>query len=290
MIFVLYAHGAEFYSKQAYLAARSIMARQPSARAVIYTPYALADPQLDVRQISRFELESWRGALAFHHRMKMCMLIRAHLELGDDTPFCFIDADMYCRTMPAELMNPGGKALFFENEGPVGTSFHCRLHDFFIERREELAGAGYGALQPNLAMYNSGLVYLPPGAERLRVFEEVLRLTDFLCLRFPQQMTWLEQTAFSHIVPLHYDVATPKAGFEHYWKCNSEMARLLENMSLADINAIAVEESRFAELLLRAKAMRRQYDNKLRQTIRNWKGSLRKRLTVIKARKLIGTS
>ena len=149
--------------------------------------------------------------------------------------------------------------------------------------------AGYGALQPNPTMYNCGLIFLPPGAGRLRIFEEVLRLTDFLCLRFPRKMTWLEQTAFSYLVPLHYDVATPEAGFEHYWNCNSEVARLLEKLSLADINAIAVEEDRFAELLLRAKAMRRQYDNKLRQTIRNWKRSLRKRITVIKARKLIGT-
>jgi len=186
MVFVLFAHGAEFYGKQAYLAAHSIIMRQPSTHVVIYTSHKITDSHLDIRRISQFELESWKGPLSFHHRQKVSVLIRAHLELGDETPFCFLDSDTYCRTMPAMLINPGNRALFHEVEGPVGPSFHSKLHDFFIDRREEFAASGYGAMLPNLTMYNSGLICLPPGAGRLRIFEEVLRLTDFLCLRIPR--------------------------------------------------------------------------------------------------------
>jgi hypothetical protein len=214
------------------------------------------------------------------------MLIRAVLELGDNEPICYLDSDMYCQELPRELSHLESDALLFENEGIISDSFHPRIYRFLTKNHEKIAAAGYPDLQPSFTMHSSGLICLPPSSKRLRILEEVLRLTDFLCLNIPQQTTWLEQAAFSHLLPRYHAVATPSRGLIHYWGCNSEVACLLKDLTFADLDAIAADDRRFFALLERAKRMQATGINRMRQRIKAWKRSIKKRLDIRRAQQL----
>jgi hypothetical protein len=286
MAFVLFAHGEDTYSKQAYLASKSILQKRGNERVVLYTSGRIPNGEIEVRALNKFELEAWRGPLRFNHRQKVGMLIRAVLELGDNEPICYLDSDMYCQEFPPELSRLENEVLMFENEGLISESFHPRIYRFLAKNREKIAAAGYPDLQPSLTMHNCGLICLPPSSKRLQILEEVLRLTDFLCLNIPQQTTWLEQAAFSHLLPRYHAVANPSGGLIHYWGCNSEVAFLLKDLSFADLDAIAADDRRFFALLEGAKRMQATGINRIRQRIKAWKRSIKKRFDIRRAQQL----
>lgn len=291
MVFVLFGWGSVVYNKQALLAAKSILARSDSARILVFAshPELFVDEKIKVIPITKFDLTNWRGPLDYIHRPKIYILKKTLLNIDENEPICYLDSDMYCYDMPKEFNVPIDNILMFNYEGRISDSFHPQLHNFLAANRELLDKNGHSDLFPNLQMYNTGLIHMLPSSWRMKALEEVLDLTDFLCIHLPQQMTWLEQASFCHVLPKYSKINAVASGFEHYWGHNSEVGFLLEKMPLRKIEEIAESRHSFDELLNEAKSIQKTATNKLRLFLRRQKRSMLKRFRLLKAKYYIST-
>lgn len=283
MIFILASWGSEAYNKQALLAAKSILARSDSARIIVFAsrPQLFVDKRITVIPITKFDMKDWQGPLNFFFRRKIHILKKALLNLSDSDAICYIDSDFYCYSLPEEFRTDCERVLMFNREGRIGCNFHPNLYNFLTSNKELLADNCYSDLV-GLEMYNAGLIYLPKGLYRFRALEEVLQLTDFLCLRFPRQMTWLEQAAFSHVLPKYSELGTVSKGFVHYWDLNSEIGCLINKKSVDDIIKIAKSERLFENLYSEARSIVKTFANRRRLFLKKQKKSIVTRVDLLK--------
>jgi len=285
-MFVTFSYGGEAYAKQALLCALSIRARRPE-EVTVYTdrPAFFAGHGLTVRALSPIEVATLRGPLHYKHGVKLGILLRHALAVAPGAPVIYIDADTYHRGGEAGLR--GRPLVMHHLDGQVSEGFYPRLNQFLLSHAAEIAAGPQPGLASGFKMYNSGLLGFAASLETVRFLHDAKAFTDWLCIRFPQQTDWLEQTAFSWIGENRFGVAVDPMGFDHYWNWNTEVAWLLGQRSVADIVAMAKDGDRFTALMDEAKGLQgSRYYRLTHRFKKRMNRSLHKRRTIRRARAL----
>jgi len=286
-MFITHAYGGDRYAKLARLSLLSLRARQPEAEIAVYTdqPEAFAGLGFQIHLLSKMEIATGRGPLDFHHRVKIEVLLRHALESPEGTPVIYIDSDTYYRGGEADLR---GRPWVMSNlDGLVSETFYPRFHRFLTDHAAEIAASPYRGMAPGFKMYNSGLVGFTASRESARLLHAALRMTDWLCVRFPEQNDFVEQISLAWVGESGPGVEVDALGFDHYWPKNTEVSVLVSAMSHPEIAAVAADPSRFDQLLRDAESL--QTDRWHRMTVlrkKRWNRSLKKRGVIRKARTL----
>lgn len=286
MRFVLFSYGGENYARQALLSVCSTLVQNTDAAITVFSdcPHVFAFVPVSVSPLNRFDILAMSGPLKFRHRIKIRLLQRYLTEIESSEPFCYLDSDTFCyRPFPIET---DGEAFLHTSEPSVGTKYHARLHDFLKRSRPLLEVSGYADFPNELPMFNAGLIYLPGSPRRDALLQQVLQLTDFLCLWFPQQMEWLEQAAFSYYLPKFFPTRGNDCGFVHYWKTNQEVGAVLSALPLQDISLVASDVKRFEAITDESIKMARLSAHSWQQRASKLRRSVRKRYLTWRATRL----
>jgi len=272
------------------LCAFSIRARMPVANVMVYTdqPRLFAEHGFATHALEPLELVFMRGVLDFPHRIKIEVLLDASLRWSHESPLTYVDGDMYLQQPATESRHTS--LVMHKFEGEIGSSFHARLNSFLIKNAEAISKSPYRGMQSGMKMYNAGLIGLPCSPDVPLFLLQVRRMTDWLCVKFPEQIGWQEQTAFSFLGQNTYGIEADTMGFEHYWGCNTEVAEVLQRTPVDQIKLIGSDSARFDDLLAEAKSLSERPSHKWKLRKAKWKRSCKKRTVARRARSLDKTA
>jgi hypothetical protein len=246
-------------------------------------PNEFRDLAINVHEVTSAQIRRFRGPMNFVHRVKVEGMIHYHRQ--DPGPFVYVDSDTFWLKDPMELgvQLEKGCSLMERQEGVVSPRYFARLDRFLTQRAKSLEESGYGFTQRRRDMHIAGLVGLPGNGQRGELLDSVLRFTDYLTVRFPQQTEWVEQYAFSSILAEKQNLEAVEGFINHYWGCNCELQILLSRMNREEIARAAASPEVFDALLSRAREL--LDDSAYRKTLRRrkFRRSIQKRVGMFRA-------
>lgn len=286
-MFVTYAYGGQRFVKLALLCLLSIKARRPEEQITVYTddPAFFAGHGFTVKTLSKAEIAAGQAPVGYRHRVKIEVLLRHALESPEGASVVYVDSDTYFKG--GEVGLKGRPWVMHHLDGLVGDDFYPRFNQFLKNNAPAIAVSPYRGMSTGFKMYNSGLIGFSVTLASVRLLHAARQLTDWLCVRFPEQNEWAEQIALAWIGETGPGVATDAMGFDHYWHRNSEVAALVGRMTVEEISALAADAAAFDALQEQAKALKGNRWHRL--TVlrkKRWDRSLRKRAAARKAREL----
>ena len=191
-------------------------------RVVVYTDRAENAPQhplVQVVEIDRTILKTYRGPFDYVHRIKHCVLLRASRELRG--PLLYVDSDTRWLAIPDQalrmLREDKGSAhphcCMHVIDGAFSDSHFSDYHRYLTQHYNELHAQGIHHLD-RLLNWNAGAVGVPEGSTVF--FEDALRISDFLFTRVKPR-NWVEQLAWSMVGCDRYQMFALGDCLHHYW-------------------------------------------------------------------------
>ncbi len=224
---VYLSHGSQKFYDQTMFSVMTLLWRllenhRDDIRIVIYTDRADQAPKhpwVQVVEIDRDTLKTYRGRFDYVHRIKHCILLRASREL--DGPMLYVDCDTRWLAIPDQALNTlraGHMAAtpcccMHEIDGAFAPTHFPDYHRYLNECAHELRAQGIQHPQ-RVLNWNAGAIGLPQG--QTAFFEDALRLSDFLFTRVKPR-NWVEQLAWSMVGCERYQMFALGDDLHHYW-------------------------------------------------------------------------
>lgn len=224
---VYLSHGSQKFYDQTTFSVMTLLwlllqAKREDIRIVVYTDRADRVPQhplVQVVEIGRETLRSYRGRYDYVHRIKHCVLLRASRELNG--PVLYVDCDTRWLAIPDHALNvlrqdqgqDRPHCCMHEIDGAFSETHFPDYHRYVTECASELKEQGIEHLD-RLLNWNAGAIGLPAG--QTVFFEDALRLSDFLFTRVKPR-NWVEQFAWSLVGCDRYQMFSLGDCLHHYW-------------------------------------------------------------------------
>lgn len=175
---------------------------------------------LKILSIEKNQIQRWRGAIDFVHRVKIEILLEAARQWKG--PLFYVDGDTYFRYDPSELfaqVNPRvslmhiAEGVIAEGRDPLSK----KIAKFLKKNTFVVRGADV-RVPPQTVMWNAGAIGL--ARENIGLLEDILELTDQMHTRYPKHIQ--EQLAVSHYLQTRTNVISAEACIGHYWDQKDE--------------------------------------------------------------------
>ncbi len=217
---VIQAYGSDVFRAQALYLAWSTVAWRAHAGAPlevhVYTDeprsFGILDGQLELRVLTRAEIEAWWGPHRFVYRAKP-MMLREMARLHPSDVLLFLDADMFWLRAPSgvlERIGPG-RSVMHAREEHLGDRSDRHMRNI----RRHLRRLSYrGApIDTDRWMWNSGAVGLDP--ETFGVIEGWIAFIDQVIPRYRRSI--MEQYGLSMLLQQGGEVSACDDHLFHYW-------------------------------------------------------------------------
>ena len=224
---VYLSHGSQKFYDQTMFSVMTLVSlltkeNRRDIRVVVYTDSAENAPQhplVQVVEIDRTILKTYRGPFDYVHRIKHCVLLRASTELRG--PLLYVDSDTRWLAIPDQalrmLREDKGSAhphcCMHVIDGAFSDSHFPDYHRYLTQQGNELHAQGIHHLD-RLLNWNAGAVGVPEG--NTSFFEDALRISDFLFTRVKPR-NWVEQLAWSMVGCDRYQMFALGDCLHHYW-------------------------------------------------------------------------
>lgn len=224
---VYLSHGSQKFYDQTLFSVMTLLhlltqAKREDIRIVVYTDQADKAPQhplVQVVEIDRETLKSYRGRFDYVHRIKHCVLLRASHELPG--AILYVDCDTRWLAIPDQALNvlradKGSSqphCCMHEIDGAFSETHFPDYHRYITHCAEELREQGIVHVD-RVINWNAGAIGLPEG--QTTFFEDALRLSDFLFTRVKPR-NWVEQLAWSMVGCDRYQMFALGDCLHHYW-------------------------------------------------------------------------
>ena len=224
---VYLSHGSQKFYDQTMFSVMTLLwlliqNQRQDIRIVVYTDRAEkapTHPLVQVIEIDRPTLQSYRGRFDYVHRIKHCVLLRASQELPG--PLLYVDCDTRWLALPDQALNilkadQGSMqphCCMHEIDGAFSPTHFPDYHRYVTECADELHAQGIHHPE-RLLNWNAGAIGLPLG--QTAFFEDALRLSDFLFTRVKPR-NWVEQLAWSMVGCERYQMFALGDCLHHYW-------------------------------------------------------------------------
>lgn len=182
-------------------------------------------PLFEMREITKREIDKWRGEHGFTHRVKIKMLHDFFSRYEGNVLYC--DTDTYIVQPLGPLFDriQNGAAVMHEYEGIIDKEATPSLHkwDTFLRDKTFMYNGKQLTFFNHMKMWNAGVIGL--NDNKKHIVEDVLALTDVIYKQFRKHIT--EQFAFSYCLQQNGEVISASDYIVHYW--NLKEFRLLLN-------------------------------------------------------------
>ena len=127
-----------------------------------------------------------------------------------------------------------------------------------------------------LLIYNSGVIGLPKDFN-CEILEQIVSLCDFLSMNVPSRMEWVEQLAFSYILPRVGRIETCEKDIFHYWGDSFEFSRQIKAYSNSMLLQLCKDKEQIDFLLSKGRSFGRSFGNQFLLRAKRLKRSFKKR-------------
>lgn len=177
-------------------------------------------PRVRIEEIHAEQIQKWRGAIDFVHRVKIEILKdAAHKFTGS---LYYVDGDTYFRKDPTELFSQVGDSASLmhiaENALDKGRDPLSKKIAKFVKKNVFQLNGQSVQISPSAVMYNAGAIGISQNNKKL--LEQVIQLTDQMYALYPKHI--MEQLAVSFVLNLHSKIIEADKIIGHYWNQKPE--------------------------------------------------------------------
>lgn len=176
--------------------------------------------------ITAAQIQKWRGAIDFVHRVKVEILHDAGQKF--DGSLFYVDGDTYFHEDPTELFScvTDEKSLMHVAEGAIDQNrdlLSKKIKKFLKKNKFSVSGEEV-SVAPSTVMWNAGAIGISQKNKNL--LPSILELTDRTYAVYAKHI--MEQLAFSYYLQKHTQVFAADSVIGHYWNQKNEYQKMID--------------------------------------------------------------
>jgi hypothetical protein len=247
MVLVYQGYGRDYIIRQTLFSVTSLLSHLNSdspLKIVVYTDkpdifaaYWGQHPKIQLRPIEAIEIQKWRGAIDFVHRVKLEILLDAEKKFNGN--LFYVDSDTYFLADPTVYFSKVNDQTSIMH---IAESVLSEAHDpltkkilKFIKKNAFSLNGQPTTMAVNTVMWNAGAIGLSQKNKYL--LNEALQLTDQMYSIYPKHV--MEQLAVSYVLQDRTQILPLDNIVTHYWNQKEDYQTLIdqflnENINLSD--------------------------------------------------------
>ncbi|MCB0351705.1 MAG: hypothetical protein KDD38_11015 [Bdellovibrionales bacterium] len=177
-------------------------------------------PRVKIIEIKASQIQKWRGAIDFVHRVKVEILKDAAAQFNG--PLYYVDGDTYFRHDPTALFSGVSDKVSLmhvaENALDEGKDPLSKKIAKFVKKNKFSLDGKEIQIPCSTVMYNAGAIGI--SQQNKSLLPLVIDLTDQTYSRYSKHI--MEQLAFSYILQTRTSIITGDSIIGHYWSQKPE--------------------------------------------------------------------
>lgn len=178
------------------------------------------EKNIQIVPIASEQIQRWRGAIDFVHRVKLEILKSASQEWHGD--LVYLDGDTYFSASPLSLFEQISDrvSLMHIRESTLGEPadpLTKKIGKFVRGRKFQIQGK-LTEIPPSVAMWNAGVIGI--SKKNCEHFDAMIAMTDVLYGEYQKHV--MEQLAVSFYLQTNTEVRAADPTVQHYWQLKQE--------------------------------------------------------------------
>jgi hypothetical protein len=192
-------------------------------------------PRLRWVEVTPQQIQTWRGAINFVHRVKVEVLQDAASQF--EGPLFYVDGDTYFREDPTNLFSgvSDEQSLMHIAEGRLsdgGDPLTRKIAKFVRKNTFDVGSQELVQMPESTVMWNAGAIGISQKNKSL--LKKILALTDAMHSLYPKHV--MEQLAFSYYLQTHSKIFSGEKEIGHYWDQKEEYQKAIDEFLLQNPN------------------------------------------------------